>query len=109
MNPPESHLVLRPEALAHALQHLPALHFTVLGRLLIRACPRTGRVWTTPDRLAVDAGISAPLAEHALRGMESVGLLSVYSERARVLCIELGAIYVRQVPTPPNLPVERGV
>lgn len=50
-----------------------------------------------------------PLAEHALRGMESVGLLSVYSERARVLCIEFGAIHVRQAPPPANLPVEPAV
>lgn len=101
--------MLRREALAHALRHLPALHFAVLGRLLMRTCPRTGRVWTTPDRLAVDAGISMPLAEHALRGMESVGLLSVYSERARVLCIEFGAIHVRHAPPPANLPVEPAV
>lgn len=106
MNPPEPHIVLRREALGHALHHLPALHFTVLGRLLMRACPRTGRVWTTPDRLAVDAGLSIDLAEHALRGMESVGLLSVYSERARVLCIELGALFVRPASPPDNLPVE---
>lgn len=102
---PEHHLTLRREGLLFALERLPALHVVLLARLLLRACPSTARVWTTRERLGADTGLSALLLDNALRGLESSGLVSIHSEKSRLIVIELGALYVRRAEVPANLPV----
>lgn len=106
MTPPEPVLRIRREALGRAL-HLPASDLRVLVYLLVHACPTTGRVWEPPDRMATSLDLPLSLVEDALHGLAGRDFLEEYPALMRQLrCVELGEVFLRSMPAPPNVPVE---
>lgn len=103
-----SHTVtLRRGALATAAATLGAIDLRVLLVLASAACPRTSRAWTTPLRLAEELALAPPLIDDALTSLESRSHLMLFSRGHGALrCYELGPVFVRALPEPPdNLPV----
>lgn len=103
-----SHTVtLRREKLAACARDLPAVELRVLLVLLQGACPRTGRAWTTPLRLAEELSLAPAVVDAALTSLESRSQLTLFSRGHGALrCFDLGPVLVRADPEPPpNLPV----
>ena len=106
MTPPEPILRIRREDLARAL-HLPASDLRVLVYLLVHACPNTGRVWEPPDRIAEGLALPMSVVEDGLHGLAGRDFLEEYPSLMRQLrCVELGEVFLRSMPAPPNVPVE---
>ena len=103
-----SHVVsFRRGALTDAARALPAVDLRVLLVLAATACPRTGRAWTTPLRLAEELAIAPASVDAALTSLESRAQLSLFSRGHGALrCYEFGPVLVRALVEPPeNLPV----
>ena len=107
MTPPQPILRIRREALGKAL-HLPAAELRVLVYLMVHACPTTGRVWEPPDRIATSLDFPLSLVEDALHGLAGRDFLEEYPALMRQLrCVELGEVFLRSMPAPPNVPTEK--
>lgn len=100
-------LTLRRGALTEAARSLPAVDLRVLLVLAASACPRTGRIWTTPLRLTDETALAPAVVDASLTSLESRSHLSLFARgHAALRCYELGPIFVRALPEPPeNLPV----
>lgn len=106
MTPPQPILRIRREDLARALR-FPASDLRVLVYLLVHACPATGRVWEPPDHMAASLDLPVSVVEDALHGLAGRDFLEEYPALMRQLrCVELGEVFLRSMPPPPNLPVE---
>jgi len=102
-------VTLRRVPLALATRTLPAADLHVLVALALTACPRTGRVWTTPLRLADELTLAPAAVEAALASLTAHGHITLWSRSSSTLalrCYEIGAVLARQVEAPDNLPVE---
>ena len=101
-------LTLRRAPLAHALHTLSPTSLRTLLHLALMACPATGRVWTTPLRIAEDLHTTAAAAEELLALLAERKLLSLWSRSHGALrCYELGDVLARSGEAPANLPVEQ--
>ncbi|MCC7537518.1 MAG: hypothetical protein IT379_14940 [Deltaproteobacteria bacterium] len=106
MTPPQPILRVRREDLARALR-LPPPDLRVLVWLLVHACASTGRVWEPPERIAESLDLPESLVHDALFHLSGQDFLEEFPTVARQLrCIELGAVFLRSMPGPENLPVE---
>lgn len=106
MTPPHPVLRVRRDDLVRAL-HLRSSTLRVLVLLLVRACPTTGRIWEPPDRMAEALGLPLSLVEDALHQLAGQDFLEEHPTLMRQLrCVELGAVFLRSMDGPPNLPVE---
>ncbi|MBI5515248.1 MAG: hypothetical protein HY909_15835 [Deltaproteobacteria bacterium] len=103
---PTASITLRRAPLGEILTSLPAEPCRLLLHLAHRACPRTGRVWTTPLRAADDLGVPVTLVDRLLASLVSEGHLTVWTRGVGALrCYDLGAFFVRVPEVPENLPV----
>lgn len=106
MTPPQPIVRIRREDLGRALR-LPAGDLRVLVYLIVHACPTTGRVWEPPDRIAEALDLPVSLVEDALLGLAGRDYLEEYPTLMRQLrCVELGEVFLRSMPPPPNVPIE---
>lgn len=106
MTPPKPFLCIRRDDLARAVR-LPAADLRVLVLLLVHACPDTGRVWDPPARMAEALNLPLSLVEDALHHLAGHDFLEEHPTLMRRLrCVELGQVFLRSMPPPPNLPVE---
>lgn len=98
----------RRVVLAEAAPRLSPDDFRLLVLLALSACPRTGRVWTTPLRLAEELGTAPVVIDAALQTLLAAGHITLYARsRAALRCYELGPVFQRALDEPPeNLPVE---
>ncbi len=104
---PTASITLRRAPLGQILMSLPAEACRVLFHLAHRACPRTGRVWTTPLRAADDLQLPVTLVDLYLASLVSEGHMMLWTKGIGALrCYELGAFFVRAPEAPENLPVE---
>jgi hypothetical protein len=102
-------LELRRLALKHAIRTLSPTSFRMLLSLASDTCVDTGRVWTTPLRLAEDLGVPATLVSETLDLLVERKHLSLWSRsHAALRCYEFGPLFVRRSEAPENLPVEPG-
>jgi DNA-binding MarR family transcriptional regulator len=100
-------LVFRRTSLARAVHDLPPIDAKALLHLALHACPTTGRVWTTPVRLADELGLSATLVEHLLDRLGRAGFVRILEPTRRpLLVLELGPVFIRDGAAPGNVPVE---
>lgn len=104
MNPTPT-VTLDRRHLDRVVRVLSPLELRALIALVVRACPATGRVWTTVGRLAEDLALTTSLVAHLLAGLVREGLIETRPSRAGPLCIEVGELLVREDAAPPNLPV----
>lgn len=103
---PSASLTLRSAPLGEVLTTFPGDACRILLLLARRACPRTGRAWTTPLRLAEDLRIPVTLAEQYLTTLVSAGHLSLWTRGMGALrCYVLGIVLVLLNEAPDNLPV----
>lgn len=99
-------LMLRRLALKHAIRTLSPTSFRTLLHLVTDVCQDTGRVWTTPLRLAEDLGLPATLVSETLDLLVERKHLTLWSRsHAALRCYELGPLFVRRAEAPDNLPV----
>ncbi|MCC7537467.1 MAG: hypothetical protein IT379_14685 [Deltaproteobacteria bacterium] len=106
MTPPAPTITVLRAPLLRAFGHLSPMDTKLLVHLLMRACPTTGRVWTTLERLAEEVDLTPKLVEHALSHLAETKLLEFHAPRINQLgTIELGTLFVRQDAAPQNLPV----
>ncbi len=105
MTPLRPTLTVRRDPLRSAVRTLPHTHLALLVHLTTRACPATGRVWTSPARLAEELGLTSTLIEHALGQLETRRFVQVYGGPSELCTIEMGAVLVREAPAPLNLPL----
>lgn len=106
MTPPQPVLRIRREDLARALR-LSNPDLCVLLFLLVRACPTTGRIWEPPDRIADALDLPVSLVEDALHRLAGHDFLEEHPTLMRQLrCVELGAVFLRSMEAPRNVPVE---
>lgn len=106
---PTRFVTLRRLPLTLATRTLPAADLHVLVALTLAACPRTGRVWTTPLRLADELTLAPAAVEAAFASLTARGHITLWSRSSSTLalrCYELGAMLAREVEAPDNLPVE---
>lgn len=95
----------RPELHALLTRHRP-LDVVVLLDLTIRAHLRTGRLWTTAEKLAAELGLSERLVLDTIDRLVERELLSRLPAKAPLLALEIGALLVRDGEAPSNLPLE---
>ena len=106
MTSPSPKVTILRAPLTRALAQLAPMDAKVLLHLLLRACPTTGRIWTTLGRLAEDLELTPGLIEHALTHLAETKLLEYHAPRLGQLgTIELGTVFVRLEAAPDNLPV----
>ncbi len=114
---PDCFLTFERESLTAAIHTLAPPELQLLLLLAVHTCPRTGRVWMTPLRLADElrasqtpglAHIPPATIDAMLTILLSRGLLILYARSHGALrCYELPLVYARFRDTPPaNLPVE---
>ncbi len=102
-------VTLRRVPLTLAARSLAAADLHVLVALTLAACPGTGRVWTSPLRLADELTLAPAVVEAAFALLVSRGLIALWSRSSSTLalrCYEIGDVLARQVDAPDNLPVE---
>lgn len=102
-------VTLRRVPLTLAVRSLAATDLQVLLALTLAACPRTGRVWTTPLRLADELILAPAAVEAAFASLAAHGHITLWSRSSSALalrCYELGSVLARQGDAPDNLPVE---
>ncbi len=105
---PDRTLTLRRVPFALVCRSLPAVDLQILLTLVASACPRTGRVWTTPLRLAEEFNVAPIIIDASLASLVAQGHLSLWSRSHGALrCYEVGHLLVRRLDEPPeNLPVD---
>lgn len=96
---------LRREKLVSALRNLTFQEAVILILLASQACPTSGRVWTSSNRIAEDLQLSPTLVESILDRLELLGHLDVAPARGSIRVVELGPVVVRDADAPENLPV----
>ncbi len=104
---PTASITLRRAPLGQILTTMPGEACRLLLHLARGACPRTGRVWLTPLRVADDLTLPVTLVDQLLVSLVSAGHLSLWSRGTGALrCYALGPLYVLVHEAPMNLPVE---
>lgn len=103
---PDRILVLRRTPLALACRTLPGEALRVLIALAHGACPNTGRIWTTPLRLADEWDMPPSFVASTLELLVVSGHISRVGRSQGDLCAyEFGALVYRHAAPPMNLPV----
>lgn len=104
---PDRIVTFRRVPLAQACRTLPAEDLRLLVALTLGACPQTGRVWTTPLRLAEEFRVAPAAVDTALERLVDQGHASLWSRSHGALRgYEIGPALVRHLGEPPdNLPV----
>ena len=106
---PDRTLTLRRVPLALVCRTLSATDLQILLALVVGACPRTARVWTTPLRLAEEFNVAPVLVDVSLASLIALGHLALWSRSTSACalrCYEVGPVLVRRLDEPPdNLPV----
>lgn len=106
MTSPSPTVTLLRAPLLRAFSNLAPMDTKLLVHLVLRACPTTGRVWTTLGRLAEELDLTPGLVEHALSHLAETKLLEYHPPRGTQFgTIELGTMFVRASSVPENLPV----
>lgn len=106
MTTPRPVVRLRREQLAR-LAELPSPAARVLLALIVHACPVTGRAWLSPERIAELLSLPPITVGGELVRLSELGFLDDYPTLyARMRCIELGDVFVRDRFAPENLPVD---
>ncbi len=103
-------VTLRRVPLALVVRTVTAQDLQVFLALTLAACPRTGRVWTTPLRLADELTQDPAAVEATFASLIARGHITLWSRSSSTLplrCYELGCVLARQGEAPDNLPVER--
>lgn len=109
---PGQHLTLRREALTRAVGTLPGQELRVFLAVVLGACPRTRRAWTTALRLCDELAhgdeptASPSTIDAMLTHLVALGHLELWSRGPAALrCYEVPALRSEGEP-PANLPVE---
>lgn len=103
---PDRILVLRRTPLALACRTLPGEALRVLIALAHGACPSTGRIWTTPLRLADDWDMPLGFVTSTLELLVAGGHIArVGRSQGALAAYEFGALLYRHAAPPTNLPV----
>lgn len=103
---PAASLTFRSAPLGEVITTFPGDACCILLLLARHACPRTGRVWVTPLRLAEDLRLPVTIVEMHLSTLVSSGHLSLWTRGVGALrCYVLGAVFVLSSDAPENLPV----
>jgi hypothetical protein len=101
---------LRRVPLTLACRSLSATDLQLLLALVLGACPRTGRAWTTPLRLAEEFCVAPSTVQAAFSSLVERGFLTLWSRSTSALalrCYDLSPLLARERDEPPdNLPVE---
>ena len=106
MTAPSPTITILRAPLARAFGHLAPLDAKLFLHLALRACPTTGRVWTTLGRLAEELDLTPALVEHGMTHLAETKLLEYHAARpGQVGTIDLGTVFVRSDTAPRNLPV----
>jgi hypothetical protein len=104
---PTATLTLRRAPLGQILTTFPGEACCLLVHLAHHACPRTGRVWTSPPRLADELHLPLTLLDQFLTSLVSAGHMDLWTKGIGALrCYRLGAVFVHEAEAPENLPVE---
>lgn len=98
-------ITMRRAMVETAVRRLSPMELRVLLHAVVRACPATGRVWTTHGRLAEELALPMPLVVQVLARLAREGLIDVRpAAQGRLACVELGELLVREETAPTNLP-----
>lgn len=104
---PSASITFRRAPLGELLTSLPSDACRILFYLARNTCPKVGRVWTAPLRIADDLQLPVTLVDQHLTALISAGHLSLWTRGTGGLrCYTLGPVYMLENGAPSNLPVE---
>lgn len=94
-------ITLRRDLLERALRRLAPIDTIVLLHLMLRACPKTGRIWASLTRISGDLAMPPGLVEHAITRLSEQKVIEAHPpEHGRLPWIDLDPVLILEHEAP---------